>query len=311
MKNSVKHFIATFCFIFLFAVNASAVVPSAPLLTATTSGLTVSLSWSAVPGATGYILYYAPYPAATPIGNANMGTQTSFSVTLTGGAAYYVALKAYNNSGSSGYSNISNFTIQSSTSSSTVTDIEGNVYNTVVIGTQTWMGENLKVTKYRSGGSIPTTTGDISSETSPQYQWPYNDDESNVATYGRLYTWETTSDSLGLCPSGWHVPTDDEWTILSDYLITSVGGKLKETGTSHWNIPNSGAINKSGFTALPGGLRDTNGTFYYMGADGRFWSSSESSATDAWSRGLSYGTANIYSWDDTKSFGYSIRCVKD
>ena len=109
MKTSVKHFIATFCFIFLFAVNASAVVPSAPILTATTSGLTVSLSWSAVAGATGYILYYAPYPVATPIGNADMGSQTSLSVTLTEGAAYYVAVQANNSSGSSGYSNILNF----------------------------------------------------------------------------------------------------------------------------------------------------------------------------------------------------------
>ncbi|MBI5184900.1 MAG: fibrobacter succinogenes major paralogous domain-containing protein [Nitrospinae bacterium] len=89
----------------------------------------------------------------------------------------------------------------------TVTDVDGNVYNTVTIGTQTWMKENLKVTKYRDGTAIPTTTADISAETSPAYQWAYNGDESNAAAYGRLYTWHAATDSRGLCPAGWHLPT--------------------------------------------------------------------------------------------------------
>jgi len=316
MKTNVKHFIATFCFIFLLAVNASAVVPSTPILTATTSGLTVSLSWSAVTGATGYVLYYAPYPAATPIGNANMGTQTSFSVTLTEGAAYYVAIKAYNNSGSSGYSNISNFTIQSSTSSSTVTDIEGNVYNTVTIGSQVWMKENLRTTKYRDGTAIGTitSTSSIQSEISPKYQWVYLDNKSNASTYGRLYTWYAATDSRGLCPKNWHLPTDTEWTTLIDYLggESVAGGKMKEVGTTHWTSPNTGADNSSGFTGLPGAYRSPYGQFVSGGSDGHWWSASDyTNISFAWSRNLSMYSGTAWRTHSSKKMGMSIRCLPD
>ena len=109
---------------------------------------------------------------------------------------------------------------------STVTDIDNNVYNTVIIGTQIWLKENLKVTKYRNSDTITTT-------------WAYNGNESNVSTYGRLYDWYAATDSRGLCPTGWHLPTDAEWTTLTDYLegLSVAGGKLKEAGTTHWNSP--------------------------------------------------------------------------
>jgi uncharacterized protein (TIGR02145 family) len=316
LKTNFKQFIITFCFIFLLAVNASAVVPSAPILTATTSGLTVSFSWDAVAGATSYILYYAPYPAATPIGSANMGTQTSLSVTLTEGAAYYVAVRANNSSGSSGYSNILSFTIQNSTSSSTVTDNEGNVYNTVTIGSQTWMKENLRTTKYRDGTAIGTitSTNSIKSEVSPKYQWVYLDNESNASTYGRLYTWYAATDSRGLCPANWHLPTDAEWTTLIDYLggDSVAGGKMKEVGTTHWTSPNTGADNSSGFTGLPGSYHSPNGQFVSGGSDGYWWSASDyTKISYAWYRNLSMYSGTAWISYSSKQTGMSIRCIMD
>jgi len=139
----------------------------------------------------------------------------------------------------------------------TVTDVDGNVYHTVEIGTQVWMVENLKTTKYRNGDLIGTTTPatlDISSEATPKYQWAFEGNESNVNTYGRLYTWWAVTDIRGVCPTGWHVPTEDDWITLTTYLGGEdvAGGKLKEAGTTHWWAPNEGATNSSGFTALPG-----------------------------------------------------------
>ena len=120
----------------------------------------------------------------------------------------------------------------------TVVDIDGNSYKTVKIGSQEWMAENLKTTKYRNGDSIKTTipsTLDLTNETSPKYQWAYGGIESNVATYGRLYTWYAVTDSRNVCPIGWHIPSDSEWTILTNYLggINTAGGKMKEIGTTH------------------------------------------------------------------------------
>ncbi|OFY71942.1 MAG: hypothetical protein A3G23_04840 [Bacteroidetes bacterium RIFCSPLOWO2_12_FULL_37_12] len=200
------------------------------------------------------------------------------------------------------------------TSGGTVTDIEGNVYSTVTIGTQVWMKENLKITKYRNGNTILTTSAtNIPTDSTSKYQWAnYND--SNVATYGRLYTWYTVTDSRNICPVGWHVPSDAEWTTLTDYLGSEEisGGKMKENGTSHWNYPNTGANNSSGFTALPGGYRIyDNGSFWQVGGVGDWWSASEKDATNAWGRGLSskysFATRDNYN----KSYGFSVRCIKD
>ncbi|MBI5184526.1 MAG: chitobiase/beta-hexosaminidase C-terminal domain-containing protein [Nitrospinae bacterium] len=194
----------------------------------------------------------------------------------------------------------------------TVTDIDGNAYNTVTIGTQRWMKENLKVTKYRNGEAIPTTR-DISAETSPKYQWAYNGNESNVSTYGRLYTWYAATDSRGVCPAGWHLPTDAEWTTLMDYLggESAAGGKMKESGTTHWNSPNTSADNSSGFTALPGGYRYYDGSFYLFGYYGNWWSATEFSSTDAWDRLLYYDYGYVSRYYSSKNYGFSVRCVGD
>ena len=203
-----------------------------------------------------------------------------------------------------------------------ITDIDGNEYHTVTIGTQVWMIENLKTTKYRNGDLIGTSipaTLDISSESSPKYQWAYNEEESKVATYGRLYTWYAVTESRNVCPTGWHVPAKDELTTLTTYLGGGgatpeyvAAAKLKEKGTAHWESPNTGATNESGFTALPGGFRYTEGLFSYLGKTSVLWSSSETDADYACSYFLEYDLANYgMSCYSQKKQGYSVRCVRD
>ncbi len=210
------------------------------------------------------------------------------------------------------------FTIPGSASkAATITDVDGNVYGTVTIGTQVWMAEDLKTTRYRNGDAIGTTqpaTLDIRNASTPKYQWAYNGDENYVAVYARLYTWYAVADSRGLAPVGWHVPTDAEWATLINYLggEKAAQGKLKEAGAAHWNSPNADATNASGFTALPGGNRDANGEFLGLGDFTHWWTASEQSAPYAWRRAL---------WKDapmdstagysTKTMGWLVRCVRD
>lgn len=161
----------------------------------------------------------------------------------------------------------------------TTTDIDGNVYQTVTIGTQKWMKENLKTTHYRNGDSIGTTypaTKNYMNESAPKYQWAYDGNESNVSVYGRLYTGYAASDNRKVCPAGWHVPTSIEWRTLIDYLGGGMvaHGKLKESGTTHWKSPNSDATNESGFTGLPGGMRGET-TFEDKGISGHYWAANE------------------------------------
>jgi uncharacterized protein (TIGR02145 family) len=194
----------------------------------------------------------------------------------------------------------------------TVTDQDGNVYHTVTIGTQVWMVENLKTTKYRNGDGIQNVTDSIAwwNLTSGAY-CIYRNDVNNLATYGRLYNWYAVIDSRKLTPAGWHIPTDAEWTTLTDYLGSTCGDKLKEKGPNHWGGDNT-ATNETGFTALPGGNRaGWQGEFLYIGQYGSWWSSTDD-GSHTWIR-------EIVGWDDgvlknpanAKSSGYSVRCVKD
>lgn len=196
----------------------------------------------------------------------------------------------------------------------TVTDVDGNVYHTVTIGTQVWMVENLKTTKYNDGTAIPLVTDGTawSGLTTPAYCWYNNDEATYKNTYGALYNWFTVN-SGKLSPTGWHVPTDAEWVTLITYLgdSTMVGGKLKETGTAHWNSPNTGASNSSGFTALPGGSHYNNGLFYLNGKYGWYLSSTESSSSDAWHVYMQYNSSQIYRITGSKVIGFSVRCVKN
>ncbi len=212
-----------------------------------------------------------------------------------------------------------------------VTDIDGNHYNAVKIGSQIWMKENLKTTKYRNGDIIETTnptTLDISGESEPKYQWAYAGDEGNVTTLGRLYTWYTVTDSRNVCPAGWHVPSDAEWTTLSDYL-TNNGYGYEGSGsdiakslaaTTSWT-PNEvlgtpgnhlASNNSSEFNALPGGLRNSNGLFDYLGTQSLWWSSSELSPVLGSNRIIYSGLSILHSGTDLeKHYGFSVRCLKD
>ena len=199
----------------------------------------------------------------------------------------------------------------------TVTDIDGNEYETVEIGEQVWMAENLKVTHYNDGTEIPTgySDDDWAGLSTGAYA-VYDDNESNADTYGYLYNWYAVDDDREVCPASWHVPTDGEYTALSDYLGgTSVaGGKLKECTegscpeSEYWYSPNTGATNESGFTALPGGAR-----YYYrhMGYNGSFWSSTEYNSLNAWHRGLESNHSEISRRDYGKDSGFSVRCIRD
>jgi uncharacterized protein (TIGR02145 family) len=213
---------------------------------------------------------------------------------------------------------------------STVTDIDGNVYKIIKIGNQVWMSENLKVIHYPNGDPIPLITSSVMWQNLPDdnmsdaYCW-YDDDIKNKDIYGALYTyaaaigdnWERDNSKLnkqGICPDGWHLPSDEEWTELIGYLGGEgiAGGRMKDMSTTYWNSPNTGADNSSGFTALPGGYRHGNdGTFNYVGLDGLWWSSTEHSSSNAYCRHLDYGNAHVDRYDPSKSFGLSVRCIRD
>ena len=198
----------------------------------------------------------------------------------------------------------------------TVEDADGNVYKTIGIGSQVWMAENLKATRYSNGDPIGTTTPatlDISNDFSHKYQWAYGGDESNAAVYGRLYTWYAATDTRNVCPAGWHVFSDEDWSTLIIYLgsADSAGGKLKETGTTHWQSPNAGATNETGFSALPGGGRDGNGRFFSIGSGGFWWSSSEISTELGSYRSINFDYSNVFIYNIEKHYGFSVRCLQD
>ncbi len=194
-----------------------------------------------------------------------------------------------------------------------LTDIDGNVYNTVTIGNQIWMRENLKTTRYSDGKDIPWVSDRTAWDnlTTPGYCW-YENSDSLGAIYGALYNWYTVSTGK-LCPKGWHVPIDDEWTILTSFLGGEevAGEKLKEPGTNHWESQNNRATNETGFTALPGGYRNYNGRFDNIVNFGYWWSATENDAAYAWNRYMFYGYVNVYRLSRSKEIGYSVRCIKD
>lgn len=190
---------------------------------------------------------------------------------------------------------------------------DGHVYQTIKIGDQWWMAENLQATKYSDGTSIPNVTnnGSWSNSTTGAYCW-YNNDVSNKPIYGALYNSKAVFSSHGLSPEGWHIPSVDEWNELRDYLggYYVAGGKLKETGYTHWAYPNVGATNESGFTALPGGRRDDDGSYLGIGIEGQWFSSfGWPSAVEIGYNGTSLHGYSF--WLGTENYGLSVRCVKD
>ena len=199
-----------------------------------------------------------------------------------------------------------------------IIDVDGNTYKTVYIGTQQWMAENLKTSKYNDGTGIPNVTDNAQWSNLTTGAWVYYDNnEPDNNRFGKLYNWyavsSTTNGNKNICPSGWHVPSDTEWTILTDYLggLSVAGGKMKEVGTLNWNSPNTNATNTSLFSALPGGSRDGYGIYHNVGSDCYWWSSTENGTGNIWDRILYNYVVNAYRDGGGKVAGMSVRCLKD
>ena len=203
-----------------------------------------------------------------------------------------------------------------------MTDQDGNTYPTVTIGRQEWMATNLKVTKYQNGSAIVLIDNDAAGNTA----WSTADYGAyavfdttstgysfDLERFGYIYNWYAVHDGRGLCPSGWHVPSDEEWTTLIDYLGGSeiAGGKMKETGTTHWYSPNIGATNESGFTGLPSGFRNISGSFNELGFAGFLWCSTDTDSSRARFSYLNFLDDNVDRFSNDKRYGFSVRCVKD
>ena len=242
-----------------------------------------------------------------------LGIFTSSITGLSPKTKYYVCAYATNSSGTV-YGNILSF-ITEQAAGPTVTDFDGNVYDTVHIGTQIWMKQNLNVTHYSNGEIIPNVT-DISAWrnlTTGAY-CDYDNTPSNSTTYGRLYNWYSGVDSRYLCPAGWYVPTQNDLTTLVNYLggTSIAGGKLKESGTTHWKTPNTDATNSSKFTALPGGGRDAAYSYVFLNYIGIWWSSTDYYTGDgtAWILNLDNTSANATLYNGGMDPGASMRCIK-
>jgi uncharacterized protein (TIGR02145 family) len=280
-------------------------------------------------------------PASAEIGDLltingnNFGPkqQTGYFVTIKGiRATVYQSwsqtqIKVFVNPGSTGGSGKVSVTTGSKTSNEVNFTLVQ--YTPVTIGTQTWMGYNLDVSKYNNGDDIPQVTDATAWDNLTTGAWCYyNNDPAMGALYGKLYNWYAVNDSRGLAPVGWHIPSDAEWKTLSMYLGmsqidadlfgkayfgTTEGGKMKKAGTSLWVSPNTGATNLSGFLALPGGMRSalSNYDFAGPGLSNFWWSSTEFDAATAWMRGVENASSGTYRYYLTKKHGFSVRCIQD
>lgn len=195
-----------------------------------------------------------------------------------------------------------------------VTDFDGNSYRTIQIGSQEWMAENLRTTKYNDGSVILQTNNYQNWQSSNVGAWCWYDTSAIYEpSYGKLYNWYAVNDSKGLCPTGWHVPTDADWTTLTNFLggESGAGGKLKEKGLAHWLSPNIDATNESGFTGLPGGFRESNGTFFEFGTYGSWWTGTEYQTNFAWYRNLYTINGDVGRFTTGKNPGRAVRCLKN
>jgi uncharacterized protein (TIGR02145 family) len=219
-------------------------------------------------------------------------------------------------------SKISTVNVMSCPGLATVTDIDNNIYNTVLIGTQCWMASNLRVTKYNNGTIIPLdnsggASGDGSTEWTARTSGArtvYAHNSSNLIAYGYLYNWYAATDTREICPAGWHIPSDAEWTTLTNQLGTvSVAGTVMKSNSTLWTVatPPSPGTNTSGFSALPGGTRHTNGSFYNIGVYALFWSATEYDGNGAWSNHVKNSVDDVFRGSGDKTSGFSVRCLRD
>ena len=242
---------------------------------------------------------------------SGVGSFTSSITGLEPNTTYYVRAYATNSAGT-GYGSTISFKTKSVVSYGSFTDSrDGNVYKTVTIGNQVWMAENLRY--------LPSVVDPCTQSIITPYYYVYDyygtsvseaKNTSSYTTYGVLYNWPAACSS---CPSGWHLPSDAEWTELIEYLGGEdvAGGKLKEAGTSHWNSPNEGATNEVGFTALPGGYRFISGGFDPVGSNGYWWSASEYDGSNSLYSNMLYTNSYVNRSYGENSNGLSVRCVKD
>ena len=236
-----------------------------------------------------------------------------FSITITGltqKTTYFVRAFATNEVGTA-YSN--QIKLTTNTASTTISDIEGNTYNTINIGNQIWMTSNLSTSRFRNGVYIPYILNSTQWATtkSPALSF-YNHDNNFESNYGKQYNWYAVADPQGLCPVGWHIPTNSDWTILSDNLggLNLAGGRMKNAGTTFWIFPSNGT-NSSGFNGLPGGFRNVDGTFGILLHNAYWWSATDENEQKAFSRSIVY-TDNVLSVNSSlKNQGFSVRCLKD
>jgi uncharacterized protein (TIGR02145 family) len=246
----------------------------------------------------------------------------SFSCNLTGLTAnttYYVRAYATNSAGTA-YGNEVSFTTTAGgggivTNPGAGVTFDGYTYSSIVLGNgQEWMAENLRTTSYANGDPIPNVTDNAIWQNLTTGAWShYSNDSQYENPYGKLYNFYTVADPRNVCPIGWHVPTDAEYTLLTDYLGGGpvAGGKMKSTGTAYWLAPNTAATNESGFSGLPGGSRGPNGTFFNFGYFGYCWSSTVNDSFTAWNRSLDYSSVHVERNWTIKSDGFSVRCLRD
>jgi len=248
---------------------------------------------------------------------SGIGNFVSHLAGLTPNTPYYARAYATNSAGTA-YGNQQSF-ITLQLVLDTVSDIDGNIYHVIEIGTQHWFMENLKVTHYRNGDAIPMVTADIQWKTLTTGAFcHYDNNPSNTTLYGELYNLYAITDARNICPQGWHIPADTEWTTLCEFLggKSIAGGKMKSTGTIEqdnglWYSPNTGATNSSGFTALPGGYRINYGNFYSLGNVAYFWSSTDTLSLNSWNYILDANNENLNRNFNLKTNGFSVRCCKD
>jgi uncharacterized protein (TIGR02145 family) len=327
MKNLYRNLIYFFLSGLIIAVSTQCQKPENTIPELITSGVSQITSSTAISG--GSITYNGGSPviargvcwntSGEPVinnGRTNDGTGTgNFQSTIYGlspSTTYFLRAYATNAEGTAYGEELM---LTTAVPDTVAYDFDGNVYGFKNIGTQIWMTDNLKTTKYADGSPIATTTPttlDISLETAPIYQWSANRDASYVPAYGRLYTGYAVESNM-LCPAGWRVPTDSDWKTLSDFLggMNVAGGKLKEAGTAHWASPNVDATNESGFSARGGGGgRTPKGIFDASGEYVTYWTSSPTDS-GLWYRSLFSGHGNLLKDRSSKKMAYFVRCIKN